>query len=41
LERLRANASNQRINVLYDAAKQDLSAMAERLGAAGCQTKAI
>ena len=41
VERARAKASNQRIYILYDASKQDLSAMAEHLGAAGYQTKVM
>ena len=39
VERVRAQARKQRIEVLYDASMQQVSAIAEHLGAAGYQTK--
>ena len=41
VERVRAKASNQRIDVLYDTSKQESSAMVEHLGTAGYQAKVI
>ena len=38
VERVRAQARKQRIEVLYDASKQEASAIAEHLGTAGYQT---
>lgn len=37
--RVRARSRNQRIEVLFDTAKLDAAAIAERLGKAGYQTK--
>lgn len=39
VERVRAQARKQRIEVLYDASVQEASAIAEHLGTAGYQTK--
>jgi copper chaperone len=39
VERVRAQARKQRIEVLYDASMQEASAIAEHLGTAGYQTK--
>jgi len=41
VERVRAKASNQRIDVLYDASKQNTTVIAEHLSAAGYQTMTI
>jgi copper chaperone len=38
VERVRAQARKQRIEVLYDASTQDPSAIAQHLGTAGYQT---
>ena len=38
---VRANARNQRVEVLFDAAKLDTAAIAERIGKTGYQTKVI
>ena len=39
--KVRANARNQRIEVLFDEAKVDSAAIAERIGNVGYQTKII
>jgi hypothetical protein len=39
VERVRAQARKQRIEVLYDASLQEPNAIAEKLGTAGYQTK--
>lgn len=41
VERVRAKASNQRIDVLYEASKQEGSVMVEHLQAAGYQIKVM
>jgi hypothetical protein len=41
VERVRAKSSNQRIDVLYDASKQDVGAMTQHLSSAGYQTKIL
>lgn len=38
---VRANARNQRIEVLFDAAMLDAAAIAERISKAGYQTKVV
>ena len=38
---VRAQASNQRINVLFDTAKLDANAIAERIGQAGYRTRVV
>lgn len=38
---VRAHASKQRIEVLFDAAKLDAAALAERIGKAGYQTRIV
>ena len=38
---VRARASNQRIEVLFDAAKLELTAIAERVRKAGYETRAV
>ena len=38
---VRANAHNQRIEVLFDAAMLDANAIAERVGKAGYQTRVV
>ena len=39
--RVRANARNQRIDVLFDAGKVDAAALTERISKVGYQTKVI
>ena len=39
--KVRANARNQRIEVLFDAAKLDADVIAERVATAGYQTKIV
>ena len=39
--KVRANARNQHIDVLFDEAKVDAAALAERIGQVGYQTKVI
>ncbi len=39
VEQVRAQARKQRIEVLFDAAVQDATALAERLGIAGYETR--
>ena len=41
VERVRAKADNQRIDVLYDASKQESGAMMEHLEAASYQTTIV
>lgn len=41
VEQVRAKASNQRIEVLYDASKQNLNALTEHLRSAGYDTKEV
>lgn len=38
---VRANARSQRVEVLFDAAKLDTAAIAERIGKTGYQTKVV
>ena len=39
--KVRANARNQRIDVLFDEAKVDTAALAEQIGKVGYQTKVV
>lgn len=39
--KVRANARNQRIDVLFDEAKMDAAAVAERIGKVGYQARAV
>ncbi len=41
VQKVRANARHQRIEVLFDAATLDAAALAERIGRAGYQTKIV
>lgn len=41
LAKVRANARNQRIDVLFDATKLDAAAIAERINSVGYQTKVV
>ena len=41
VERVRARASSQRIDVLYDTSKQDSSVMAQQLASVGYEAKLI
>jgi copper chaperone CopZ len=41
VDQVRAEARNQRIKVLFDAARVDAAAIAERISKAGYQTKAV
>ena len=41
VERVRAKANNQHIDVLFDPSKQNITTMTDHLSTAGYQTKAI
>ena len=41
VDKVRANARNQRIEVLFDAAKLNAAAIAEGIGKTGYQTKVV
>ncbi len=41
VDKVRANARNQRIEVLFDAARLDAAAIADRISNAGYQTKIL